>query len=111
MVKSEQEEEQIRWYQSAYSWLLYFRLNKLVPVNQSKFGKIAERLQRLAYFKNLFKSWTSDYQLQQADCVFHRCPENEYPDLSQISQLARIAMRLKIIDYWLQKDQNRVPKP
>jgi hypothetical protein len=110
MVKSDQEEEQIKWYQSAYSWLSYLRLHKLIPINQTRFNKISERLQRLAYYKNLFKSWAADYQLQQAERMWYRCPENEH-DLGQMAQLLEIEMRLKAIDYWLKKEQNLIPKP
>jgi hypothetical protein len=112
MVKSEQEEEQIKWYQSTYSWLSYLRLNKLIPMNQSRFNKITERLQRLAYYKNLFKSWTADYQLQLAErmTMWYRCP-HEYVDLSQTAQLLQIEMRLKLVNYWLSKIESVTPKP
>ncbi len=109
MVKIDQEEEQIRWYQSAYSWISYLRLNKLVPVNQSRFGKITERLQRLAYYKNLFKSWAADYQLQQAERMWYRCPQNEY-SLGIMPELLQIEMRLKTLNYWLKNEQNAVPR-
>lgn len=111
MVKIDQEEDQIKWYQSVYSWLTYLRLNKLVPVNQNRFGKICERLQRIAYYKNLFKSWTADYQLQQAERMWHRSPENSYPDISDCAQLLHIEMRLKALNYWLKKPKNCIPKP
>jgi hypothetical protein len=109
MVKIDQEEEQIKWYQTVYSWLLYIRLTKLVPVGQQRFAKIAERLQRIAYYKNLFKSWTADYQLQQSERFWYRCPEIEYPGLTPMIQLLQIEMRLKALNYWIIEVENRVP--
>lgn len=66
MISLEQEEEYIKWYQSVYSWISYLKLNKIVPFSKQRFGKINERLQRLAYYKNAFLSWAADYQLEQA---------------------------------------------
>ena len=109
MVKIDQEEEQIKWYQSVYSWISYIRLTKLVPVGQQRFSKIPERLQRIAYYKNLFKSWAADYQLQQSERFWYRCPEMEYPALDHMIQLLQIEMRLKALNYWIKEEQNRIP--
>ena len=109
MNKIDQEEEQIKWYQSVYSWLSYGRLPKLVPVTQQRFSKIPERLQRIAYYKNVFKSWAADYQLQQAERMWYRCPEKEYPGIPEMSQLLQVEMKLKVLDHWLKQLKNRVP--
>lgn len=64
MTHIDQEEEQLKSYQTTFSWLSYLRLAKLVPISKVRFAKIAERLQRIAYYKNVFQSWAADYQLE-----------------------------------------------
>lgn len=110
MTKIDQEEEYIKWYQTAYSWISYARLPKLVPVNQHRFGKISERLQRIAYYKNVFKSWAADYQLQQAERMWYRCPEKEYPGIRHMGQLLQIEIKQKVLSYWLKQQQNGIPR-
>jgi hypothetical protein len=68
----EQEEQDIRWYQSFYSWLSFAYITKIIPFSKQRFAKINERLQRLAYYKNIFQSWAAQYQLEHAArCAFH----------------------------------------
>lgn len=107
--KIDQEEEQLRWYQSAYSWLSYTRLSKLVPMNQSRFFKISERLQRVAYYKNLFKSWAAEYQMQQAERMGHRSSENCYPALETITQRLQIETKYRLIAQWLKLILRLIP--
>ncbi len=109
MVKIDQEEEQIKWYQTVYSWLSYTKLSKLVPVNQQRFSKIPERLQRIAYYKNIFKTWAADYQMQQAERFWHRCPEKEYPGIPEMAQLLQIEMRRKSLKIWENEASRGIP--
>ena len=66
MQALEKEEETIKWYQSAYSWITYLRLNSLIPFSKVKFAQITARLQRVAYYKNVFQTWAAQYQLDHA---------------------------------------------
>ena len=99
MIAIEQEEEQLKWYQLVYSWLGYAQLPKLVPINKNRFGKITERLQRAAYYKNVFQSWASEYQLQQAERYGPRSPE--LPPVTEMAQLLQIEIAAQMADYWV----------
>lgn len=105
----EQEDEQLKWYQSVYSWLSYARLTKLVPLSQYRFSKIAERIARIAYYKNVFKSWAADYQFQQTQRVFYRSNQPDLPNLQPITRLLQIENRLKILGCWNQKKPLNTP--
>lgn len=109
MVKIDQEEEQIKWYQTVYSWLSYTKLNKLVPASQARFAKIPERLQRIAYYKNIFKTWAADYQLQQSERFWYRCPEKGYPGIPEMAQLLQIEMAAKTLAYWEKQKKRWIP--
>lgn len=61
----EKEEEQLKWYQSFYSWISYLKITKILPFNKIRFAKVTERLQRIAYFKNIFNSWIANYHYQK----------------------------------------------
>ena len=63
----EQEEEQIKWYQSWYSWLSYAYITKLIPFWKQRYSQIPQRLQRIAYYKNIFQSWAAQYQMEHAN--------------------------------------------
>lgn len=52
-----QEEEQLKWYQTMYERLSWLYITRIVPFSSARFLTIPERLSRLAYYKNLFKSW------------------------------------------------------
>jgi hypothetical protein len=65
MSALEQEEQKIKGYQKTFGWLSCAKLTALAPFSIIRFSKITERLQRLAYFKNIFQSWASEYQLEQ----------------------------------------------
>lgn len=64
MKAIEEEEEQIRWYQSAYSWISYLYLDHIIPFSKQRFNSSTQRLQRIAYFKNVFQSWAAQYQME-----------------------------------------------
>lgn len=86
MVTIGQEEETIKWYQWFYSWLAYSRITKIIPFSKQQFAQTKERLQRIAYFKNIFQTWAAQYQLEHsARCVLDVLREN-YPDVTPIAQ-------------------------
>jgi len=66
MKAIEDEEEQIRWYHAAYSWISYLYLDHLIPFAKQRFNSAAQRLQRISYFKNVFQTWVAQYQMEHA---------------------------------------------
>lgn len=65
LLSLEKEEDQIKWYQYAFSWLNYLKATKVVPFSKVKFGKINERLQRITYLKNAFHTWIAKFHYEQ----------------------------------------------
>ncbi len=65
LLALEKEEEQIKWYQYAYSWLTYLKITKILPFSKVRFGKINERIQRIAYLKNSFHTWIAKFHYEQ----------------------------------------------
>ena len=77
----EKEEEQLLWYQNAFSWLQYSKATAIIPLSTCQFAKLGEKLQRLIYFKNAFQSWAAQYQLEQA--AKHSAMKLIYPMCAQ----------------------------
>lgn len=65
LLALEKEEEQIKWYQYAYSWLTYLKITKVLPFSKVRFAKINERIQRISYLKNSFHTWIAKFHYEQ----------------------------------------------
>ncbi len=100
MMAIEQEEELLKWYQNAYSWISYARLPQLVPLNKQRFGKINERLQRLAYYKNIFQSWAAEYQLEVAKRMWYRSASLKNADFQEVADSLCRESAATLLNYW-----------
>lgn len=109
MTRIEQEEEQIKWYQYIFSWIAWLRLDQLVPVSKIRFTKTPERLQRLAYYKNVFQSWAADYQFEQTQKTV-RAPEHLLPEeIRKNSSFINRAIMERLQHFWLARDMRLRP--
>lgn len=108
MARIEQEEETLKSYHYYFSWLLFLRMDKLVPISTIRFTKIPERLQRLAYYKNVFQSWAADYQLEQTQKNNRQPGEKTRNCLPSMASLqAIICQRLQL--HWKLVAQRHTP--
>lgn len=83
----EEEEAEIKWYQELYSWLTFLHVQQIVPANAVRYGKIKQRLQRVAYYKNIFKTWSANYKMSQI-AASKKCAETkEYAEVATITAL------------------------
>jgi len=56
-IKSiEQEEKDLEWYQSFNAWINYLHIQRLLFIDKSLYGQIAQRLQKLAYYRGCLES-------------------------------------------------------
>jgi hypothetical protein len=109
MTHIDQEEEQLKSYQTTFSWLSYLRLAKLIPFSKIRFTKIAERLQRIAYYKNVFQSWAADYQLENAARQPFAMPRSPQSPPEDLAQLAQEGPALHLQNYWQKHAQTLIP--
>ncbi len=108
IITTNDEEEQLRWYQSTFGWLSYLQLIKIVPLSKQRFTKINERLQRLAYYKNIFQSWAADYQLN------HRLRAQPYEifdneNIAEFAEYVHTLMSNQLDDHWARKQNALIP--
>ncbi len=96
----DQEEELLLWYQEAFSWISYLKLTAIIPFSTVQFTKITERLQRLAYYKNVFQSWTAHYQLEHASRSVAHLLHEPFPDVSCVAHLLAYRYKIALHDYW-----------
>lgn len=105
-----QEEEELTWYNAFYGWLQYVNAQHLVPANKMRYARIKERLQRLAYYKNVFQTWASHYKMEQnikGKLVI------EVVDASSIEKMAATVQKINIRrweGYWLKYNQMTIPE-
>ncbi len=109
----EQEEETIKWYQSWYSWIHYLKLDLGVPFSTKRFGQIPQRLQRIAYYKNVFHSWAAEYQLEHAQAQLKTIArdDEEMLDLIDTAKRIKFLQKIKMKDYLFNQQLNHIPKP
>lgn len=102
----EEEEAAIKWYQSFYSWISYLNVHKIIPFSKNRFGKITERLQRIAYFKNAFQTWAAQYQLEHAARNTLHIIHNDEKDVSEMVEEMRIATIIAMHRSWAKITQD-----
>lgn len=85
----EEEEAEIKWYQELYSWLTFLHVQQIVPANAVRYGKIKQRLQRIAYYKNIFKTWSANYKIEQLAVCKKCCGAREYADVATTAALIK----------------------
>lgn len=105
----EQEEEQLLWYQNAYSWIEYTNIKLIIPISTTQFGKISERLQRIAYLKNAFHTWAAQYQLEQVTQARHIALDTSVVDVSNIAALMAYHYKISLLNYLAQSQLRRTP--
>ncbi len=59
----EKETHYINYYNKLNTWLIRLHLSTIIPVSKKHFDGSKERLQRLAYLKNVFLSWATEYKI------------------------------------------------
>lgn len=99
----EEEEQQLQWYQNAYSWIEYLKIGALIPMRAASFAKITERLQRIAYLKNAFHTWAAHYQLEQVSKSMQLWETHDIPDVSYIAALMAYHYKISVLNYLTQK--------
>lgn len=104
LLALDKEEEQLRAYQSLYSWLEYTRASKIIVASTIQFSRIESRLQRLAYIKNIFHSWAAQYQLEHAK-IRSGIIELAVPDVQDIATIEWYRYQLLIHTYWLSRKE------
>jgi len=108
IITTNDEEEQLRWYQSTFGWLSYLHLVKIVPFSKQRFTKINERLQRLAYYKNIFQSWAADYQLNHRSGMLpYEIFQSE--DIAQFAEYAHRFMSSELDAHWANTQNALIP--
>lgn len=85
----EQEEETLQWYQELYSWLTFLHVTQVVPANSARYSKIPQRLQRIAYYKNSFKTWMSNYKMEQLAHSKKSVPLLENTNILKVASLIK----------------------
>lgn len=103
MKMIEQEEQLLLWYQNAISWMEYIKIIKIIPLNTGTFSRISERLQRIIYFKNAFKTWTAQYQLEQVSRMLGITNEIIIPDVSRMAALMNYQYKIMLLNYLTKK--------
>lgn len=102
MKAIENEEEQIRWYQNAYSWITYLYLDRIAPFSKQRFNSTMQRLQRITYFKNVFQSWAAQYQMEHTARSILTMMHDE-KDVTHIAALMHAVHKAKMLYYMLQE--------
>lgn len=105
LIALDKEEEQLRWYEYVYSWIQYAHLNKIIFLSTALFSKLTERLQRLAYIKNVFHSWAAQYQLEHAARRYNSIELLFTPDVHDIAAVERYRYKLLVHALWLRKKE------
>lgn len=103
MQAIEDEEQQLLWYQNAYSWIEYTKINAIIPLRTAQFGKISERLQRIAYYKNVFHAWAAQYQMEQVSKALTGYENLDIPDVSRMAALMNYHYKISMLNYLAQK--------
>ena len=99
----EKEEEQIKSYQFYYSWLSYLYFLKIVPFSKQRFLQIPQRLQRIAYYKNVFYTWAAQYQLEHAArCEIKRCIADYDSEILYMADSMKKEITSRMQSYWAQ---------
>ncbi len=107
LIAVEKEEEQLRSYESLYSWITYTHMDKILWPSTAPLSRIESRLQRLAYIKNVFHSWAAQYQLEHATRLGCGSIELFVSDVHDISIIEQYRYQLLVHTYWLkQKEKN-----
>lgn len=104
----EEEEQQLLSYQTAFSRISYLKITTLIPISTAQFEKIPQRLQRIAYFKNVFQAWAAQYQLEQVSAL--RFSKNsDYPDVQEMASLMAYHYKISLLNYLAQKQLRITP--
>ena len=56
MESINQEEKDIKFYQSLYKWISFFHVQKLTPLNKATYENCTHQLQKIAYYKGCIES-------------------------------------------------------
>lgn len=107
----EQEEQQLLWYQNAFSWLQYIKATTIIPLNKAQFLKIPEKLQRLIYFKNAFQSWAAQYQLEQVSRALSFNNEVAIPDVRRMAALMAYHNKISVLQHLAKRQIRITPQP
>lgn len=107
LVTVEKEEELLRWYDYIYSWTQYTHVNKIILSSTNQFSKITQRLQRLAYLKNVFHAWAAQYQLEHATRAFYNSNELLVSDVHDIATIMYYRYKLLIHTFWLRQKEKK----
>ena len=65
MNSLEEEEAAINDYLNLVQWLQYLYIARLFPIRPQIYTHTKERMQRLAYYKNVFTTWASAHALKE----------------------------------------------
>ena len=65
MNSLEEEEAAINDYINLVQWLQYLYIARLFPIRPQIYTHTKERMQRLAYYKNVFTTWASAHALKE----------------------------------------------
>jgi hypothetical protein len=110
MKMIDEEEENIRWYQNIFSWLSYVKLTKLIPTSTTRFGKIPERLQRIAYYKNAFHTWAAEYQMNTIARSIKSPSKPCKPEIHDFGDRWKLINILRLHQYWDNKCNFLIPR-
>ena len=61
----EEEKKTLRRYISIGKWIMKFRLDYILPINQKKINLAKKLLQRVYFFEHIFLSWAAEFKIQQ----------------------------------------------
>lgn len=105
----EEEEQQLAWYQNTFAWIEYAHLKSIIFLNTAPFSKIAERLARISYLKNVFHTWAAQYQLEQANTARRFVHVTEITDVTSMAALMAYHYKISLLHYLAQKQLSTTP--
>lgn len=108
MKMIELEEQQLLWYQAAFGWIEYSKVIKIIPFSTAAFSTIALRLQRLAYYKNVFQTWAAQYQLEQVSKALS-FPDETASELSSMAALMSYHYKISLLRHLAKKRARTIP--